>query len=265
MYINLSLSLSSIVVACVIINCTSSSYSPSTRLVCTSPFSTFVSRRYSYAKRLSKPPCRHSSSLRWLTSPTPRRCLPSRPVTIFRLTFGLFWCAWRFLTFAPCCTCVPFGWGAFERLCFAWLRCGIENRTLAFWWWWWTFGKQMLWNLFVIEREKLKSARQSKSHIKSASSSLSWGDVAKRIKGGEKNSFSKSPPTPPLAKRARMKTARVWMRKHPIYAFILSLCFFSLNLSHLLLLTSIARFSIERKKSHHFSQQPGVKITRTQL
>ena len=28
------------------------------------------------------------------------------------------------------------------------------------------FGRQMLWNLFVIEREKLKSARQSKSYVK---------------------------------------------------------------------------------------------------
>lgn len=119
----------------------------------------------------------------------------------------------------------------------------------------------MLWNLFVIEREKLKSARQSKSHIKSASSSLSCGDVAKRIKGGEKNSFSKSPPTPPLAKRARMKTARVWMRKHPIYAFILSLpSFFSL--SHASSSSPASRASQLREKKHRVSQQPGVQITR---
>ena len=119
----------------------------------------------------------------------------------------------------------------------------------------------MLWNLFVIEREKLKSARQSKSHIKSASSSLSCGDVAKRIKGGEKNSFSKAPPTPPLAKRARMKTARVWMQKHPIYAFILSLpSFFSL--SHASSSSPASRASQLREKKHHVSQQPGVQITR---
>jgi len=119
----------------------------------------------------------------------------------------------------------------------------------------------MLWNLFVIEREKLKSARQSKSHIKSASSSLSCGDVAKRIKGGEKNSFSKSPPTPPLAKRARMKTARVRMRKHPNHAFILSLpSFFSL--SHASSSSPASRASQLREKKHHVSQQPGVQITR---
>ncbi len=50
-----------------------------------------------------------------------------------------------------------------------------------------------------------------------------------------------------------MKTARVWMRKHPIYAFIILSLFFFLFLSRLLLLTSIARFSIERKKSSFFT------------
>jgi hypothetical protein len=58
-----------------------------------------------------------------------------------------------------------------------------------------------------------------------------------------------------------MKTARVWMRKHPIYAFILSLpSFFSL--SHASSSSPASRASHLREKKHHFSQQPGVQITR---
>ena len=80
-------------------------------------------------------------------------------------------------------------------------------------------------------------------------------------KGRRENSFSKTPPTPPLAKRARMKTARVWMRKHPIYAFILSLpSFFSL--SHASSSSPASRASQLREKKHRVSQQPGVQITR---
>ena len=48
-----------------------------------------------------------------------------------------------------------------------------------------------------------------------------------------------------------------------MYAFIILSLFFFLFLSRLLLLTSIARASQLREKNHHhFSQQPGVKITR---
>ena len=58
-----------------------------------------------------------------------------------------------------------------------------------------------------------------------------------------------------------MKTARVWMRKHPIYAFILSLpSFFSL--SHASSSSPASRASQLREKKHHVSQQPGVQITR---
>ena len=51
------------------------------------------------------------------------------------------------------------------------------------------------------------------------------------------------------------------MRKHPIYAFILSLpSFFSL--SHASSSSPASRASQLREKKHHVSQQPGVQITR---
>ena len=111
----------------------------------------------------------------------------------------------------------------------------------------------MLWNLFVIQREKLKSARQSKSHIKSASSSPFLRRRRQKDKGRREKflleiaAYSATRETSEDENRARLDAKTSNLRVH----FVAS--FFFLSLARLLLFTSIARFSIERKKTSCFT------------
>jgi len=224
--LNASLSYSLSLSLFYVLSCASSSRSLSRRLACTLPFSTFVSPQYSYAKPLSLPLYRRFSSLRWLISPTPRRCLPWRTVTTFRLRFGPFWCAWRFPIFEPCCTCVAFGWGWCERLCFAWLRRWIGSRRLASPWSW---TRRQLWSLFVGfggRRERVADVSVETAHNpRDTSPSKRRG---KRIKGGEtppkqhwamRAHFSETSLARPLATRLVVEPTRAREQNNRLNAF----------------------------------------------
>ena len=110
----------------------------------------------------------------------------------------------------------------------------------------------MLWNLFVIEREKLKSARQSKSYVKVPPPPFlrrrRQKDKGRREKFLlESAAYSATRETSEDENRARLDVKTSNLRVH----FVAS--FFFLSLARLLLLTSIARFSIARKKTSFFT------------
>ena len=110
----------------------------------------------------------------------------------------------------------------------------------------------MLWNLFVIEREKLKSARQSKSYVKVPPPPFlrrrRQKDKGRRLKFLlESAAYSATRETSKDENRARLDAKTSNLRVH----FVAS--FFFLSLARLLLFTSIARFSIERKKTSCFT------------
>ena len=110
----------------------------------------------------------------------------------------------------------------------------------------------MLWNLFVIEREKLKSARQSKSYVKVPPPPFlrrrRQKDKGRREKFLlEIAAYSATRETSEDENRARLDVKTSNLRVY----FVAS--FFFLSLARLLLFTSIARFSIERKKTSCFT------------